>query len=243
MHGLVYPYIKLPVIYTNIIYLKPCPPQKPIWSSSVSTTVNHDNFANSTYANMVYEGRLVTYEMKMEKFITKSCKQLQQFNKQITMPSFEHTDKIKHNPAEKKFARLIEKSFKIKAHLDAYLSTLGTIWYPDILLMIYGKNIVLDIEIDEPYVWNTKQPIHYDTSDDNLRDQMLTDNGWIVIRFTERQIKSQPVECIRFIASTIRSYLNFDTMPDANNYSINIQNKWSYSQAQFFAKCNYRMKY
>ena len=61
----------------------------------------------------------------------------------------------------------------------------------------YG--IRIDIEIDEPYSAVDHKPIHYIGCGDEYRDRVLNSFGWIVIRFSERQIFLESNKCISYI--------------------------------------------
>lgn len=61
----------------------------------------------------------------------------------------------------------------------------------------YG--IRIDIEIDEPYSGLEKNPIHFIGCGDEFRDKNLANHGWIVIRFSEKQIHNEPSKCINYI--------------------------------------------
>ena len=61
----------------------------------------------------------------------------------------------------------------------------------------YGVRI--DIEIDEPYDGYENKPIHYIGCGDEFRDKNLANHGWIVVRFSEKQIYKEPLKCINYI--------------------------------------------
>lgn len=76
------------------------------------------------------------------------------------------------------------------------------IYKPD--YVFYHRNtIVIDIEIDEPYVIETGEPIHFKGAD-GLRNQFFLDNNWLIIRFTEYQVIKYPDECCFLIANIIK---------------------------------------
>ena len=75
---------------------------------------------------------------------------------------------------------------------------------PDIAIICKKRpSIRIDIEIDEPYAALTRKPIHYIGCGDDFRDALLNNIGWIVIRFTEYQVFSNPKGCAAFIAQTL----------------------------------------
>ncbi len=105
-------------------------------------------------------------------------------------------------------------------------------YLPDIVYYDESFGILIDIEIDEPYLGSDGTPIHYIGSDDD-RNKRFLDNGWIVIRFCEEQVVKYPNECYLFINNCIdtlkRASLDFK--------SINIHRipQWSKEEAHKMA--------
>ncbi|GAB4020605.1 hypothetical protein [Spirosoma koreense] len=110
------------------------------------------------------------------------------------------------------------KSFALNRAID------GSKYRPDITfeLLIGGKyieskkdffikdvSIYIDIEIDEPYVGLTGQPIHYIDCNDDIRDNFFIKNGWIVVRFTEEQVVKTPDLCLSFLRGIILECLSY----------------------------------
>ena len=77
---------------------------------------------------------------------------------------------------------------------------------PDIsIIEINNKyGIRIDIEIDEPYGGWDKCPIHYIGCGDDFRDKYLSHLGWLVVRFSEKQIYTEPELCINYIHTLIK---------------------------------------
>ncbi len=75
----------------------------------------------------------------------------------------------------------------------------------------------MDIEIDEPYVLNTGEPIHFDyckkytkfridrtyQSIDAYRNSLFQMHGWFVVRFTEEQVFNHSEACCKFLSQII----------------------------------------
>lgn len=120
---------------------------------------------------------------------------------------------------EEKFFTM--KSFSLNQAID------GSNYRPDITfeLLISGKfvenkeefffvndnSIYVDIEIDEPYVGLTGQPIHYIDCGDSIRDSFFIKNGWIVVRFTEEQVVKKPNLCIDLLHDIVLDCLGYST--------------------------------
>jgi very-short-patch-repair endonuclease len=77
-------------------------------------------------------------------------------------------------------------------------------------------NIFIDIEIDEPYSFEERKPIHFDDSDCE-RDKYFAESGFIVIRFTEDQIIDNTYQCYFIIKKCISKILDFVSASDFLN--------------------------
>lgn len=117
---------------------------------------------------------------------------------------------------------------------------------PDIAIICKKyPSIRIDIEIDEPYAAYTRAPIHYIGYGDDFRDVMLNNIGWIVIRFTEYQVFSNPKECAALIAQILHNIQPAMILP------INILShstpkeieRWTEIEAKVMASENIREKY
>lgn len=111
---------------------------------------------------------------------------------------------------------------------------------------VHNSGLSLDLEIDEPYVGNTKQPHHTtDGSKDEIRNQFFTANNWIVIRFAEEQVVRYPLSCCKVIADVIeevggdRSFV--ERLKDVP--SLPPVPRWNAKQARRMARQDYRSSY
>jgi len=116
---------------------------------------------------------------------------------------------------------------------------------PDIVLLDKELNLYIDIEIDEPYDGYFRYPTHYinpedEIKQDDIRDLFFTESGWIVIRFTEKQVHCQAYECIDYIKNVLHSIYNRDFTKDVKCES---ENQWDYNQCIRWQKIYYREKY
>ena len=116
---------------------------------------------------------------------------------------------------------------------------------PDIVLFDKSLNLYIDIEIDEPYDGYFRYPTHYihpeeEVKQDNIRDLFFTESGWVVIRFTEKQVHCQTNECIVHIKNILNSIYNkqFDA-----EIKCEKENQWDYNQCIQWQKIYYREKY
>jgi hypothetical protein len=116
---------------------------------------------------------------------------------------------------------------------------------PDIVLYDKKLNLYIDIEIDEPYDGYYRYPTHCtnpeeEIKQDDIRDLFFTESGWVVIRFTEKQVHSQANECIYYIQNVLNSIYN-------RNFSTDVkcerEKQWDYNQCIQWQKIYYREKY
>jgi len=116
---------------------------------------------------------------------------------------------------------------------------------PDIVLFEKRLNLYIDIEIDEPYDGYYRYPTHYinpedEVKQDNIRDLFFTESGWIVIRFTEKQVHCQAYECIDYIKNVLNSINSREFVTDANCQK---EAQWDYNQCIQWQKIYYRENY
>lgn len=116
---------------------------------------------------------------------------------------------------------------------------------PDIVLFDKNLNLYIDIEIDEPYDGYYRYPTHFinpedEIKQDNIRDLFFIESGWIVIRFTEKQVHCQAYECIDYVKNVLNSIYNRNFVTDTTCY---IENQWDYNQCIQWQKIYYREKY
>lgn len=120
------------------------------------------------------------------------------------------------------------------------------VYEPDIVLINEknGKNILIDIEIDEPYEAFSRTPTH-EVDKDKIRNKFFTDRGWIVIRFSEIQIHQDPKECCYHIAKVIAAIDSDYEIPFHLSLYGDLEQKdsWDSLQAKKWAKQNYREDY
>lgn len=81
---------------------------------------------------------------------------------------------------------------------------------PDIILHFEEYGLRIDIEIDEPYSGRTRKPMHWLGCYDDDRDLYFSNNGWMVVRFAERQVVCHPNACIAFLAKLVDTLLHTD---------------------------------
>ena len=110
---------------------------------------------------------------------------------------------------------------------------------PDIAIVEkdFERGFRIDIEIDEPYTGYERKPIHYIGCGDNYRDHVLINHGWIVVRFSEKQIYEESSKCIAYIKYLIDSICNSGNAPyEYPTYD----KKWTENEARILSVQKYR---
>lgn len=142
------------------------------------------------------------------------------------------------NAIRKVFHTHFEVLGDVRIHTGAHTRA----FEPDIALIEKSgfTNLRIDVEIDEPYASNGL-PIHYKGFDD-FRDLYFIQRGWVVIRFTEKQVHEQEKGCIQILADFLnqidkRYYFDFEG-------STLVKEKcWDMLQSQKWVHEKYREKY
>jgi hypothetical protein len=127
-------------------------------------------------------------------------------------------------------------------------------YVPDITYFDREKNILIDIEIDEPYIYSNGEPIHFiENEKDILRNNFFSDNCWIVIRFAEEQVINNTLECIETIKMVLESifiiggdleYVHYPLEESILLYEKEwIVRRWNEQEAINMAKEKYRDTY
>ena len=115
---------------------------------------------------------------------------------------------------------------------------------PDLVLS-NGCSCPIDIEIDEPYDFQTKKEIHYIGCGDEERNKFFVQNDWFVLRFSENQIKNHLFECVDIVKALIHFIECGDTskLNEIESIIIQIQEpRWSKEKSRMLAIENYRTR-
>ncbi len=114
----------------------------------------------------------------------------------------------------------------------------------DFLIVEPTTGLHLDIEVDESHCFSTGEPTHF-IGDDDYRNKCFVDAGWVVIRFAEEQVVSQPARCCRFIANVLAKVTGNTEMNKqfADVLPVTPMKQWSRPQAASLKKKKYRQRY
>ncbi|GAC1498030.1 MAG: hypothetical protein NVS2B14_11910 [Chamaesiphon sp.] len=154
--------------------------------------------------------------------------------------------KVRRGTAEVDFKRYLSQYFSDKIHTGYFIKIPNSFcqYTPDFVYIDSSFNLYIDIEIDEPYVYDTKEPIHYVGSDDK-RNESFCHRLWIVIRFTEEQVICWPKNCCKSIAKEISQIIGDSSIlsPFANISDLKPMTQWTEDQAREMANSGYRDTY
>ncbi|MCB9235801.1 MAG: DUF559 domain-containing protein [Bacteroidia bacterium] len=118
-------------------------------------------------------------------------------------------------------------------------------YQPDIIYNNKETNLLIDIEIDEPYILETREPIHYINKSgkhtDEWRDSYFNAEGWFVIRFSEEQVVNNPEECCNLLEDLILRVEKNERV--LSGYAMQKINTWNFEEAENFSQIKYREGY
>ncbi len=150
--------------------------------------------------------------------------------------------------AEDKFGDCLRQYFPGKIHsgLTLNIPDYPHPYTPDFAYLDYSLKLHIDIELDEPYAYNTKEPTHYlgAWKDDN-RNNFFLGKGWVVIRFSEEQVVRHPHSCCKTVAQAIAEVLGDNSVLNQFATVPNLQpmRRWTQSEAEDMAANDYRNTY
>lgn len=173
--------------------------------------------------------------------------------KQYSPPTIDQDlPEIKHGPSEQAFIRFLSGVMTEEYELLGAVKTLHTssfdpiYYFPDIAIREKKTGLMIDIEIDEPYIAKSGTPIHCYRgsrgSSDEDRNRALASDNWIIFHFTEEQTIRFPEICWAYV-KTVCSYF-VSCVPYQNPYLLGFcQKRWDYFEALKMAESNYRLTY
>lgn len=139
------------------------------------------------------------------------------------------------------YKAIVSNISEVEVNIDLHMAIpfYNRPYEPDIVLIGKKLNLYVDIEIDEPYDGYYRFPTH-EAEKDDTRDLFFNESGWVVIRFTERQVHTQEAQCIAYIKDVLNSIYTYRLDESSNCIS---EPQWDYQQAVRWQKEHYREKY
>lgn len=149
---------------------------------------------------------------------------------------------VRNGVSEKYLLTYLKEVFGSKVLINQMIEHNKGSFYPDFAILDNDFNLYIDLEIDEPYVGSTGEPIHHIGSSDHKRNQVITNLNWIVIRFAEEQVIEQPLECCFFIKNVLDQMKLLQNV-ETHLAKLKTVNVWSYDIASRMAFRRYRHSY
>ncbi|MEA5511779.1 hypothetical protein VB715_18565 [Crocosphaera sp. UHCC 0190] len=156
----------------------------------------------------------------------------------------------KRGHSEARFEGYLKQYFGNKIKIGVWLQNTdydkGFHYTPDFAYIDEETNLHIDIEIDEPYGYKRRQPLHYlNLEKEIIRDYFFLDCLWIVIRFSEEQVVKYPQSSCKEIAKIINEVTGNDSILSRFLEVENIEpiERWTYEEALEMASQDYRKGY
>ncbi len=165
-----------------------------------------------------------------------------------TVPHDGTSSRAKRGWSEAEFGNHLKRYFPGKIHTGLTLIIPGFDhpYTPDFAYIDQKLNFHIDIEVDEPYVYDKHQPIHYSgNSKDEKRNTSFLGKGWIVIRFSEEQVVRWPQSCCKTVTKEISQVTGDSLMLNqfANVPDLQTIRQWTEAEAIQMAAAGYRDRY
>lgn len=162
----------------------------------------------------------------------------------VTLP-LKSSENIRLGASELEFGKVLKHHFGSLVFSQQELLPPGhdRPYSADFVVVEPNTGLHIDLEIDEPFSFTGEQ-IHYVGVDD-YRNKCFVDANWLVLRFAEEQIKSQPLRCLRVLANLIAKYTLNTTWQVLFQDVEQITPMWQWTQkkSKKLHKQNYRQKY
>ncbi len=113
---------------------------------------------------------------------------------------------------------------------------------PDYIYFDPNSNLLIDIEIDEPYEIESGKPIHY-VGIDNWRDSYFLSRDFIVVRFAEEQVVKYPGNCCEVIQYLVETILSGKQVEIERSFTMPSIKQWTEEEAHTMAYQKYRDHY
>lgn len=151
----------------------------------------------------------------------------------------------KRGVSERAFHSILLKAFgkRIKRNLSLSFDGAKHDYEPDFAFVDPAYELFVDIEVDEPYSGISRKPMHYQGCYDQDRDRYFNQNGWLVIRFTEEQVVTQPLYCCHFIGKVLNLLITDYNFPEEKSEFLKVIKQWTYEEAERLARDNFRESY
>lgn len=170
--------------------------------------------------------------------------------KQLNPSYDDNGSNAKKGHSEENFASYLFNYFSQNIHQEIVIQNpdydKGFHYTADFAYINKELKIYIDIEIDEPYAYKSRKPLHYIDSDTDLRrNECFLERDWFIIRFSEEQIVKSPENCCRTIAELIAEIKGLESIPYKLKHiePVKKKSRWSEEEARRMTDENYRQTY
>ena len=200
----------------------------------------------------LYHQRRLEHELTVE--AARKPERILEYRRQLirqvlsqTIPHDGDNSRAQQGQSEAGFGQFLQKYFSGKIHTGLTLSIpeYEHPYTPDFAYIDRSIGLFIDIEIDEPYVYKTRQETHcLNCWREQQRNNFFLGKGWLVIRFAEEQVVTWPLSCCKAIANTINGVTG-ETIPAelANQSDVPSIDRWTEEEARDMALENFRDSY
>jgi hypothetical protein len=127
------------------------------------------------------------------------------------IPHGNMTNKVAQGQVERNFAQVLLEYFPDQIHMGWQIKLSNSIFSPNFAYIDLDTNLHIAIEVDEQQDRHTQESTlgsthsleNLKSSGDRGYNQNLLDAGWIVMRFSESQVKRSPHSCCKAIATLL----------------------------------------
>lgn len=176
------------------------------------------------------------------------CKKIQNDEFRLNLLKSKKPEKIEGNfkkgITEEFFLGILQQCYGEKILVDSSIKSPNDNWVfvPDFVYFDKANNFIIEIEIDEPYVGSTLEPIHFIDGSDDSRDDYFLSHNWIVLRFAEEQIVTNPYGCCNIISKVVNYFFqkqeDYFFAPELTQIK-----RWTSNEAEIMAFSKHRNTY
>jgi hypothetical protein len=203
-------------------------------------------------AKQTYPIAIETYQQALQQW----QQEIQQFRQTLAqnLRQAQSYQGIDNNPrrgsSEKRFEAVLKKYWTNKIKIGVKLQNpnydIGYHYVPDFAYIDEEINLYIDIEIDEPYGYKSREPIHYlGAENEQKRHDLFLNKLWVIIRFSEEQTIRYPQSCCKVIAEVIAQITGDNTALSqlSNEPDLPLVDRWDYEEAAAMERQDYRKTY
>ena len=159
------------------------------------------------------------------------------------------TSVVAAGAAEYGFYRHLQRAFGSRIHRRLVVRLGDRGYHPDFAFFDPETRLRLDIELDEPYGQRDRLAIHFAepcgadgqlVAVDEGRDEAFLAGRWVVVRFAEAQVVTDPRGCCRVVADVVAQITGEVFSGLADTPPVAPVPRWTRAQANLWSETDYR---